>query len=150
MSSASVDLGGTSSLGPASRLGSRLVEAWNAHDPDQIALLHAPDFTGVDVGVAFPIRGRPGAQRAAAAYLRAFPDLHFVVERMVAAGDQVVLMWKARATHRGEVMSIPATNRVVDVQGVWVLTVLGEQIERATCVWDVAGMLRGLGLLPDL
>jgi hypothetical protein len=47
-------------------------------------------------------------------------------------------------------MNIPATGRRVEVRGASFLTIEAGKVTRATMLWDVAGMLRGIGLLPDL
>jgi steroid delta-isomerase-like uncharacterized protein len=136
--------------GGAASVGRALIEAWNAHDVDRITAIHAADYSGVDVGDARLVQGRDGLGRAVTNYLKAFPDLHLAVDELVADGEQVVLLWSARGTHRGALMGIPPTRRNVDVRGVWVLALREDQIHRSTSVWDVAGMLRGIGLLPNL
>ena len=127
-----------------------LLEAWNAHDVEGVAALHAPDYEGVDVGEATPQHGPEGIRQSLARYLLAFPDLHLTIEEPVAAGDRVVLTWTARGTHRGTLMHIPATGRGVVVRGVSLLTISGGRVTRGLYIWDVAGLLRSLGLLPDL
>ena len=47
-------------------------------------------------------------------------------------------------------MNIPPTGRKVAVQGVSILTVEEHRITRGVYEWDVAGLLRAIGLLPDL
>jgi hypothetical protein len=47
-------------------------------------------------------------------------------------------------------MNIPATGRPVTVRGVSVCHVEGGRIVRAMHIWDVAGLLRAIGLLPEL
>ena len=134
----------------STRLITELLEACNAHDLEGVAALHAPDYEGVDVGEATPQHGPQGIRQSLARYLLAFPDLHLTIEEPVAAGDRVVLTWAARGTHRGTLMHIPATGRGVVVRGVSLLTISGGRVTRGLYIWDVAGLLRSLGLLPDL
>jgi len=47
-------------------------------------------------------------------------------------------------------MNIPPTGRAVAVRGTSVLTVEDGKIKRAFRIWDVAGLLRSIGLLPEL
>jgi hypothetical protein len=47
-------------------------------------------------------------------------------------------------------MKIPATGRKVVVQGMSMLTLRDGKITRGLHVWDVAGLLRAMGLLPVL
>jgi steroid delta-isomerase-like uncharacterized protein len=83
-------------------------------------------------------------------YLRAFPDLRFLEEETIIQDNHVVLSWTARGTHRGELMHIPPTGRKISVRGVSLLTVENGRITRGLYVWDVAGLLRAIGLLPEL
>ena len=49
---------------------------------------------------------------------RAFPDLHFTIEDMLAEGDQVVTRWTLRGTHQGEFMDLPPTGKPVTWSGI--------------------------------
>ncbi len=132
------------------RLVRELLEAWNAHDIERIKTFYAPEYEGVDVGQAERQRGPQSVPRNVERYLRAFPDLHFVEEDIVAQDGRAVLVWKAYGTHEGRLMNIPPTGRNVAVRGTSVLTVEDGKIVRGLYIWDVAGLLRGIGLLPEL
>jgi steroid delta-isomerase-like uncharacterized protein len=127
-----------------------LLDAWNAHDVGRIETFYGPEYEGVDVGEAQPQRGPRGISRSVERYLRAFPDLSFVEEDVVVQGDRAVLVWTAHGTHGGKLMSIPPTGRKIAVRGVSVLTIENGKITRGLYVWDVAGLLRAIGLLPEL
>jgi steroid delta-isomerase-like uncharacterized protein len=132
------------------RLVRDLLEAWNAHDIERIKTFYAPEYEGVDVGQAGPQRGAQSVSRNVERYLRAFPDLRFVEEDIVAQDDRAVLVWTAYGTHQGRLMNIPPTGRNVAVRGASVLTVENGKVVRGLYVWDVAGLLRSIGLLPEL
>jgi steroid delta-isomerase-like uncharacterized protein len=127
-----------------------LLEAWNTHDEERVKSFYAPAYEGVDVGQAEPQRGPQSVSRNVERYLRAFPDLRFVEEDIVAQDDRVVLVWKAYGTHKGKLMNIPPTGRNIAVRGISMLTVENGKIVRGLYVWDVAGLLRSIGLLPEL
>lgn len=131
-----------------------LINAWNEHDVDSVMSFYAPEYVGIDVGQATPEHGLEGKRKAVAHYLHAFPDLYFIPEEpvgMSAAGiDTVVLNWIARGTHLGPFMNIPPSGRTIQVRGVSTLKLRDGKIVEATYVWDVAGLLREIGLLPDL
>ena len=133
-----------------SRLVRELLEAWNTHDIERIKTFYAPEYEGVDVGQAEPQRGPQSVPRNVERYLRAFPDLRFVEEDLVTQGGRAVLVWKAYATHRGRLMNIPPTGRNISVRGASVLAVEDGKVVRGLYVWDVAGLLRSIGLLPEL
>jgi len=132
------------------RLARELLEAWNAHDIERIKTFYAPEYEGVDVGQAEPQRGPQSVPQNVERYLGAFPDLRFVEEDIVVQDGRVVLVWKAYGTHRGRLMNIPPTGRNIVVRGTSVLTVEDGKVVQGLYVWDVAGLLRSIGLLPDL
>ena len=132
------------------QLVDELVAAWNGHDARRLRALCAPDYEGRDSGEAGVQRGAPAVEAAVARYLHAFPDLRITAERVVIQGACAAVVWTARGTHRGTLLHIPPTGRAVTVTGMSLLTVQGGRIARALHVWDVAGLLRTLGLLPEL
>jgi steroid delta-isomerase-like uncharacterized protein len=132
------------------RLVRDLLEAWNAHDLERIKTFYAPEYEGVDVGQAKPQRGPQGVSWSVKRYLQAFPDLRLVDEDVVVQGNRAVLVWTAQGTHAGELMHIPPTGRSIAVRGASVLTVENGKITRGLYIWDVAGLLRSIGLLPEL
>jgi len=131
-------------------LVSELMAAWNAHDVDHAVTFYAPDYQGVDVAEAGPQRGPDGIRATLTRYLRAFPDLRFTQEAALAQGNRIALFWSAQGTHRGPLMNIPPTGHRVQVRGVSLLTLADGKVKQALYIWDVAGLLRGIGLLPDL
>jgi steroid delta-isomerase-like uncharacterized protein len=127
-----------------------LLEAWNAHDTGRITTFYAPHYEGVDVGEAEPQRGPQAISRSVDRYLRAFPDLRLVEEDVVVQGDRAVVVWTAHGTHGGKLMHIPPTGRKIAVRGISVLTIENGKITHGLYVWDAAGLLRTIGLLPEL
>lgn len=127
-----------------------LVDAWNAHDANQVAALYAPDYEEEDIAVAGRHRSPIAARATFILYLRAFPDLRLEAEEIVIQGNSAALSWVLTGTHRGSLMNIPATGRSVRVRGVSLMTMAEGRIKRTSRVWDLAGMLRTFGLLPEL
>jgi len=127
-----------------------LVAAWNAHDAEQAQSFYAPDCEEIDVALREPQCGSARIRKLINYYLRAFPDVQVRVDEIVSAGNQAALSWTWHGTHRGRFMNIPPTQRPVTVQGATFITLRNGRIHRVTRVWDVAGLLRSLGLLPEL
>lgn len=132
------------------RLMEELLQAYNLHDLDRASSLCAPDYEGIDVGRAEPHRGPDGMRTALADYLRAFPDLYVMQEEMISDNNRVVQVWTASGTHLGLLMNIPPTGRRVCIHGVSVMTLADGKVQRGFYIWDVAGLLRSIGLLPEL
>ncbi len=128
----------------------QVVAAWNSHDPARVAACYTEDCYGLDVAVARPQIGREGVQGMFAAYYLAFPDFEITPDNIIVEGDQVAVFWTARGTHQGPILNIPASGRPVLARGVNHLVLQDGKVCETLTIWDVAGMLRGLGLLPDL
>ena len=135
---------------PMKQLVADLLAALNAHDVERAAALYAPDYEEVDVAQAAVPVGSDGIQRTLAYYLHAFPDLQLTLEDLIMEGNRAVLVWTLRGTHSGTFMRIPPTGRSVAVRGTSLLTIDDGKILRGLRIWDVAGLLRSIGLLPEL
>jgi steroid delta-isomerase-like uncharacterized protein len=127
-----------------------LVDALNNHDLDVLAGLCAPDYEGIDVNQAAPQHGRNEVRQSLEAYLRAFPDFRVVEHEAVVEGNRAAFVWKACGTHLGTIMHIPPTGKRVVVRGTSMLHFEKGRVRRAVHIWDVAAMLREIGLLPEL
>lgn len=95
------------------------------------------------------LRGREAFRGFVTAFRDAMPDLRLDIYEQRADGDAVVSYWRASGTQRGPLMGIAATGRHLDgIEGVTTTTIVDGRIVRDRAVWDVAGLLRGLGVLP--
>jgi steroid delta-isomerase-like uncharacterized protein len=83
-------------------------------------------------------------------YWRAFPDLQFVIMDTVIQDSRAVIIWLGQGTHQGTIMNIPPTGHKVEVRGVSIIDVQDDLVVHGQYVWDLAGMLRHMGLLPEL
>ena len=141
---------GSALAGEIGRSVADLLDGWNAHDVERIKAFYASEYEGVDVGQAKPQRGPQDVCQTALSYLQAFPDLRFVEEEVLIQGNRAVLVWTAHGTHGGKLMRIPPTGRKILVPGTSLLTVENGKVIRGLYIWDVAGLLRDIGLLPEL
>lgn len=128
----------------------QLLTAWNTHNADNVAACYADDYEGEDVAEAQRQHGAADMRASAARYLRAFPDIEFTPSEIIADGNRLVMVWFARGTHAGPILDIPPSGRSINVRGVSVLTTRDGKIVRALYIWDLAGLLRNVSLLPDL
>ena len=131
-------------------LAKELVDAWNSHEPARVLALYAPEYIGRDVAQAAPQTGLEGLRTTLALYWKAFPDLHFTLEESVAEGDLLTIFYRAQGTHQGPILNIPATGRKIDIQGAALHRLLDGKVVHALHIWDTAGLLRALKLLPEL
>lgn len=132
------------------QLVDNIIALWNAHDTTRIADYYSSDFVGVDVALREPVVGHNGLAQQMQDYVTAFPDLEFKTEKTICQEENAAVYWTARGTHTGMIMNIPPTGRHIEVSGMTVMTILAGRVKEAVHVWDMAGLLRSLGLLPDL
>ena len=127
----------------------RIFDTFNTHDATATAALFAPDAVLYDVAVARPAAGRAQIAGVYARHLVAIPDTLVRVERLVAEGDTVVAEWTISGTHQGQLLGIPATGRAVTITGISLIRFRDGVPVADTRVWDFAGLLRQIGLLPS-
>ena len=125
-------------------------QAWNSHVPESVLNFYSQDYVGSDIGHAAPQRGRHGLRDMLQTYWKAFPDLQFTVTDTLTEGSRLAILWVAEGTHQGPIMNIPATGHRVQVKGMSVIHVENGLVVSGQHIWDLAGMLRHLGLLPEL
>ena len=124
--------------------------AWNSHDMHKVIGFYSPDYVGEDVGQAAPLRGRDEMRSLLQEYWKAFPDLRFKLISTLVEGGRLAIVWNGEGTHLGTIMHIPPTGHKVQVRGVSILDVQDGLVVRGQYIWDMAGMLRHMGLLPEL
>jgi predicted ester cyclase len=79
-------------------------------------------------------------------YLRtSFPDRVDAIERVVAEGDRVGLLFRINATHSGSYFGIPPTGRKLDVYECAFIRIAGSQMVEGWFMMDEAEKLRQLG-----
>ena len=115
-----------------------------------MAALYAEDYEGEDIGRKAPEHGRRAIIRAVLYDLMGFPDLHLNLLDTITEGNRIVFVWRLNGTHMGRVLNIPPTGRKLNLLGTTILTIADGKISKCLRVWDMAGMLRSIGLLPDL
>jgi steroid delta-isomerase-like uncharacterized protein len=125
-----------------------IFDVFNTHDPVAAAAHFAHDAELRDIAIARPVIGPAQIAAAYARHFGAIPDSHVRVDRMIAEGTTVVVEWTLSGTHRGRLLGIPATGKVICFTGVSLIRYRGNLAAADTRMWDVAGLLRQIGLLP--
>lgn len=133
----------------AHELIQELLDAWNAHDKQRLLDLYHPDFDGHDLSEGKSAGGLNDAARMIDYILTAFPDLKMESLESGVDGDRAFLFWQAEAHQLGRLMNIPPTGKAVKFHGSTVLVVHEGKIIRSRRIWDVATVLRQIGLLPE-
>jgi steroid delta-isomerase-like uncharacterized protein len=89
-----------------------LARVFNEHRPDRTLEYVTPDVVwhGGSLGTVSGAANVAGLLRV---FIGALPDLQAVEQDVVASADLVVLRLVVTATHKGDLLGIPATNRKV-------------------------------------
>lgn len=127
-----------------------LTDAWNSYDLERVLPYYSEDYEAVDIGEPHVQHGRDAVREILVRYWNAFPDLIFRAMGTVIEGKRVAIFWSAEGTHQGTIMNIPPTGHKVEVRGMSIIDVENGLIVRGQYIWDLAGMLRHMGLLPEL
>ena len=92
--------------------------------------------------------GKDGLKNMVDFYRQAFPDFSVKLEDQILAGDKVVERWTGRGTHQGSLMGTAATGKTITASGISIHRLSGGKIAETWTIFDTAGMLRQLGIVP--
>ena len=124
-----------------------LEEVINQGRLEQADEIVAEDFVELDP-LPGQRQGREGLKEVIGMLRAAFPDMHWVVEEMIAEGEQVVTRFTWTGTQQGTFMGIPATGRNVVVKGVVIDRIVGGMMTDSRMLMDTMGMMQQLGAMP--
>ena len=124
--------------------------AWNAHDVERIASMHAPGMVFENHTAGERAEGEQ-ALRHIARIFESWPDIEFKTRRLYVREDLVVQEWTATATHvkplsRGEIVVEPSGRRI-EWDGMDVIPFEGGKVKRKDVYSDSVSILRQVGLL---
>jgi steroid delta-isomerase-like uncharacterized protein len=105
----------------------------------------ADDFFNHDPPVGVSPDGE-GMRAAGSMFRAAFPDWHSELHALVAEDDIVVERFTASGTHRGELMGVAATGKVVELRGINIFRVRDGRITERWGRLDELGLFQQLGL----
>jgi steroid delta-isomerase-like uncharacterized protein len=80
----------------------------------------------------------------------AFPDLHFEIHEMLAEGEIVAFRSTMTGTHLGPFQGLPPTGQPISVAHMHFVRLLDGKTTDLWHVWDVAGLMRQLGMASAL
>ena len=91
---------------------------------------------------------RAGHEAFAKAFYAAFDALHHTIEDVFATEDRVAVRFVLNGTHTGSFFGIPASDKPVSIVANVILHVANRKVTRLFGIFDEAGMLRQIGVLP--
>jgi steroid delta-isomerase-like uncharacterized protein len=125
-----------------------LDEVINQNRLDRADDLVVEDFVELDP-LPGQRQGREGLKEVLGGMRAAFPDIHWVVDEMVAEGATVVTRFTWTGTHRGAFLGVAATGRSVVVRGVVIDELVDGKMSRSRILMDSLGMMQQLGAISS-
>jgi steroid delta-isomerase-like uncharacterized protein len=120
---------------------------WNSQNVDLVEEVVAEGFVDHHLPSELP-RGPAGMKVWLSQSMEAFPDLHVVIEDVVAEGDKVVTRTTFSGTHPGESMGILATGKRIRISAIAIARIANGQLAEWWENADILGMLQQMGAIP--
>lgn len=125
-------------------------EAWNHGNIDVADQIYSPAYCArgrlTEGGEA--IKGIANIKRFVLETRKAFPDLCFTIEHLIAENDKVVGVFTLRGTHTGYLDAIAPTGRKIEITAIDVWRFEnGRIVERCAVSIDRLGLLQQLGVI---
>lgn len=91
--------------------------------------------------------GKIGIKLYLNTFTQAFENSKYTLLNIVEADNQVIIRWKIHAKHVGDIFSIKATNKVINIVGVsWIFFDDQELIENIHLIWNGFSLVDQLNL----
>lgn len=124
----------------------RRQQAWNRLDAAALAADHTEEGV-VESPTAGRHVGREKIESVYGTWFAAFPDLVFKSEDLVIDGERVALFFTGTGTHKGPFFGLSATNKRIEVRGVFFYKLNGDKIAYERRIYDFTGLLIQIGIL---
>ena len=113
-------------------------ELINQQRPEIFREIYAEDYLFHNLENGQEQRGLTGFEAFLPYFFKAFPDIHYTIDQMVAEGDKVVVQVTARGTHMGEFWGYPASNNKIHLSEVFFYTLRDGKIIENRRLIDMA------------
>ena len=120
-------------------------EGFNKQNLNVVDELFADSFS-----VNGRVIGRVGLKQSMSRHFEGFPDLHVMIDDIIAEETKVGIWYTVQGTHRGEFEAIPPTGRQVTWSGFDLLSIGAGKVSEARFVSDFLGLLTQLGASVSL
>ena len=131
-------------------IGQQIIDAWNSRSDEIILPFYSQEYVVEDITAGRVREGWEGMRQWTRSVFTAFPNLHYTLVNEVEKDGKLVLHWLSKGNHQGPLMKIPATGKNVFIHGMSILQLENGKITHGIVMWDLAGVLRQIGLLPQI
>ncbi|MGB8013103.1 MAG: nuclear transport factor 2 family protein [Terriglobales bacterium] len=125
-------------------IAEKLIAAWNSHSPDKMLPLFTSDIFYEDVAFGEVNHGSAELRKFAASEFEGVPDLELKLLRANVHGGHGTVEWMFSGTDK----DVFKTGKKFSVRGVSVIDVRDGKISRCLDFYDVATIMRQVGVLP--
>jgi steroid delta-isomerase-like uncharacterized protein len=122
---------------------------WSAHDMARLLSLFTDDVVYEDVTKGVVNRGAAELWAFGEGFFSSFPDVTVELRSSFADGTKGGAEWIMRGTQTGNLPGMPATGKRVELRGASIFEFVGDKIRRCSDYWDMATLLKQLGLMPS-
>ena len=113
----------------------QLEEVWNQHDAGKLA-----NYWGEETLAKITQTHQEMS--------KAFPDMHFTINDLIAEGDKVVLHATISGTHTGALQSLPPTEKNIQFEAMRIYRIAEGKVVETHVIADILGLLQQLGVAP--
>ena len=126
------------------------IEEFNKGKSAALAVIDQTNATNIvyHTSTGEDMRGTKDIKQFFSSFFSAFPDTHGTLEDIVVEGDKVAQRWTLTATHKGEFMGIPPTNKRITIQAIEIDRVVGGKFVECWERFDTLGFMQQLGAVP--
>ena len=95
-----------------------------------------------------PVMDRAGHEAFARGFFAGFPDARHHIDDVFATEERVAVRFVISGTHSGNFFGIPPTGKSMSVAAHVLMEVADGKVKKLVGVFDEAGLLRQIGVLP--
>ena len=126
----------------------RFAQVWGKGNLNTVDELAAPNLS-----VSYPllpetVHGPEAFKQILMMVHSGLPDADASIEDEIAEGDKVVVRWRMRGTHTGELMGIAPTGKPVTWTGITIYRLADGKIVEEKGEEDSLGLMQQLGAIP--
>jgi steroid delta-isomerase-like uncharacterized protein len=125
-------------------MAEKWIAGWNSHDPDKMLVLFTDDIFYEDVAFGEVSHGQAEVRKFILSELEGVPDLELKLMRADIHGGHGTIEWMFSGTDK----DVFKTGKKFSVRGVSVIDMRDGKIFRNVDFYDVATVMRQVGLLP--
>ncbi len=123
-------------------------EIWNGGNLDLADELITPDYVDNVAGSGSPV-GPEGFKDAVNGVRDAFPEFTITINDMISEGDKVALVWTFIGTHKGELMGIAPTEKLIEFDGIYLYRFKDGKLVERSGKRDMFKLMSQLGAIPE-